>query len=134
MSRILVIGINYPPENIGVGKYTGEFCDWLVANGHDVRVITAPPYYPAWKVWKSYRSWAYQREHIAGVDVVRCPVWVPSQPRGFTRLLHLGSFAISTVPALLYSLAFRPNLVITIAPTLANAPAAWGLAYVMRAH
>jgi len=55
MSRILVTGINYAPENIGTGKYTSELCEWLAAHGHDVRVVTAPPYYPAWKVWPEYR-------------------------------------------------------------------------------
>ena len=50
MTRILMVGINFAPEEIGTGKYTGEMAHWLVARGHTVRVVTAPPYYPAWKV------------------------------------------------------------------------------------
>jgi hypothetical protein len=46
--RILFCGINYAPDLIGVPKYNTELCEWLKDNGHDVRVITAPPYYPAW--------------------------------------------------------------------------------------
>jgi len=30
----------------GIGKYTGEMAAWLAARGHQVRVVTAPPYYP----------------------------------------------------------------------------------------
>lgn len=134
MSRILVAGLNYAPENVGVGKYTGELCEWLAARGHQVRVIAAPPYYPAWKVWPGQgRRW-YRREQIAGVEVIRCPLWVPLKPRAATRLLHLASFAISSFFALAYSLAWRPQLVISIAPTMASAPAAWAVARLARAR
>ncbi|STD27602.1 glycosyl transferase family protein [Enterobacter asburiae] len=44
--KILVYGINYSPELTGIGKYTGEMVEWMASQGHDVRVITAPPYYP----------------------------------------------------------------------------------------
>ncbi|RYZ75095.1 MAG: colanic acid biosynthesis glycosyltransferase WcaI [Lysobacteraceae bacterium] len=128
MTRILVTGINYAPENIGTGKYTGELCEWLAAQGHAVRVVTAPPYYPAWKVWPGFRQYAFSRERRNGVDVIRCPLWVPATPRGLTRLLHLASFALSSLAALLYSLAWRPQLVLCIAPGLASAPGAWALA------
>ena len=40
--KILVYGINYSPELTGIGKYTGEMVEWLAAQGHEVRVITAP--------------------------------------------------------------------------------------------
>lgn len=127
MSRILVAGINYAPENIGTGKYTSEMCEWLSANGHQVRVITAPPYYPAWAVWPEYRGKGFTRHAINGVDVLRGPIWVPAKPRGLTRMLHLGSYAASSALNLLRSWRWKPDLVINIAPTLASAPAA--LAY-----
>ena len=44
--KILLYGINFSPELTGIGKYTGEMAAWLSAVGHDVRVVTAPPYYP----------------------------------------------------------------------------------------
>lgn len=125
MARILVSGINYAPENIGTGKYTGEMCEWLVSRGHDVRVVTAPPYYPAWKVWPGFHRLWYSRERRNGVDLVRCPIWVPKQPRGMTRILHLASYAASSLLALLQAMAWRPQVVVTIAPTLASAPGAW---------
>lgn len=51
--KILVYGINYSPELTGIGKYTGEMVEWLAAQGHEVRVITAPPYYPQWQVGRT---------------------------------------------------------------------------------
>lgn len=47
--RILIHGINFALELAGIGKYTGEMAEWFVARGHDVRVVTASPYYPAWR-------------------------------------------------------------------------------------
>src|SRR5688572_27667905 len=128
MSRILVTGINYAPECIGTGKYTSEFCEWLAARGHDVRMVTAPPYYPEWRIAPEQRMRWFRREKRKGVDVIRCPLWVPKQPRGLTRMLHLASFAVSSFAALMASLAWRPQVVINIAPTLASAPGAWLLA------
>jgi colanic acid biosynthesis glycosyl transferase WcaI len=128
MARILVVGINYAPENIGTGKYTAEMCEWLAARGHEVRVITAPPYYPAWKVWPEHRSRGYRREQVKGVDVLRCPIWVPEKPRGVTRMLHLASFALTSGGALLSALHWKPNWVLNIAPTLASAPASLAFA------
>jgi len=128
MSRILITGINYAPENIGTGKYTGELCEWLASRGHEVRVVTAPPYYPAWKVWPGHRRFWFAREWRNGVDVIRCPIWVPAQPRGLTRMLHLASFALSSLFAFAHAIAWRPHAVVAIAPTLTSAPGAWLLA------
>lgn len=93
--KILVYGINYSPELTGIGKYTGEMVEWMASRGHDVRVITAPPYYPEWKVGERYSSWRYRREEGAAT-VWRCPLYVPKQPSTLKRLLHLGSFALSS--------------------------------------
>lgn len=60
--KILVYGLNFSPECVGVGKYSGEMVEDLVRLGHEVRVVTAPPYYPAWRVSPGYRRWWYQRD------------------------------------------------------------------------
>ena len=57
--KILFYGINFAPELTATGKYTGEMAEWFAKQGHDVRVITAPPYYPAWKVSEDYKN-AYE--------------------------------------------------------------------------
>ena len=35
--RILILGLNFAPELIGVGKYTADFAAWLSERGHQVR-------------------------------------------------------------------------------------------------
>ena len=122
--RLLIYGLNYTPERTGVGKYTGEMAEWLQGRGHQVRVVTAPPYYPAWKVGAGYRAWSYRRELLHGVDVFRCPVWVPGNPTGFNRLLHLLSFAICSIPVMLRQIVWHPDRIFVIEPTLFCAPCA----------
>ena len=122
--RILIYSCNFSPELIGVGKYSGEMAEWLVDQGHSVRVIAAPPYYPMWKVDPAYRRPRYRREQLRGVDVWRAPVWVPRSPGGFVRVIHLLSFAATSFPLMLQQISWRPELVITVAPALVCAPAA----------
>jgi colanic acid biosynthesis glycosyl transferase WcaI len=124
--RILVYSINYAPELTGIGKFTAEMCDWFAARGHDIRVVTTPPYYPDWKVRDGYRAWTWRRESVKGVPVTRCPLWVPAKPSGAKRALHLLSFAISSLPAMLWqSLSFRPDAVCTIKPPMFAEPVGW---------
>lgn len=122
--RLLIYGLNYAPELTGVGKYTGEMAEWLQGRGHQVRVVTAPPYYPAWKAGAGYRGWNYRRESMNGVDVFRCPLWVPGNPTGFNRLVHLFSFAVSSIPVMLRQILWRPDGIFVIEPTLFCAPCA----------
>jgi colanic acid biosynthesis glycosyl transferase WcaI len=49
--KIVIHSINYAPEVIGVGKYNSEMAEWLANRGREARVVTAPPYYLAWRVW-----------------------------------------------------------------------------------
>lgn len=121
--KILFYGINFSPELTGIGKYTGEMAQWFVEQGHDVRVITAPPYYPAWKVSENYKN-AYVTEQWKDVTVFRVPLWVPQQPSGFKRLIHLGSFALFSLPMLIKQWFWKPDVVWVVEPPLMCTPAA----------
>lgn len=123
--RILINGTNYHPEKIGIGKYTGEMAEWLARRGHEVRVVTAPPYYPEWRVGDSYSASRYRRERLSGVDIWRCPLWIPAKLSGLKRILHLASFALSSLPVMLRQIFWRPDVVLVIEPPLMCAPAAW---------
>lgn len=120
--RILIIGLNFSPELTGIGKYTGEMAKYLTGLGHDVHVVTAPPYYPAWRVGERYRWWRYVREHRGTIRVTRCPLWVPRSPSGWKRIVHLASFALTSLPAALAEVRWRPELVMSIAPAILATP------------
>ncbi|WNY86481.1 colanic acid biosynthesis fucosyltransferase WcaI [Leclercia adecarboxylata] len=119
--KILVYGINYSPELTGIGKYTGEMVEWMARQGHEVRVITAPPYYPEWQVDEHYSSWRYRREEGAAT-VWRCPLYVPKQPSTLKRLIHLGSFALSSFFPLMAQRRWKPDRIIGVVPTLFCTP------------
>jgi putative colanic acid biosynthesis glycosyltransferase WcaI len=120
--RVLIHGINYHPELTGIGKYTGEMAQWLSEKGASVRVVTAPPYYPDWKVGDGYSCSNYKLENIRGIDVWRCPLWIPKNKTGFKRILHLLSFAVSSLPILFKQIFWKPNVLIVIEPTFLCVP------------
>ena len=131
--RILIYGLNSAPELTGIGKYTGEMASWLAVRGHDVRVVTAPPYYPAWRVSSGHAN-AYRTEHPEpNLTIHRCPLYVPAQPTGSRRMRHLISFALSSLPVVLREAALLPDVVLTIEPTFFGAPTALLAAYIAQA-
>src|SRR3954454_14049828 len=94
-AKILIHGMNYAPEPLGVGRYTGELAEFLAAQGENVEVITSLPHYPGWKVSAPYRPWRYVVETRNGVRIIRCPLLLHPSGRGIWRLLAPLSFAIT---------------------------------------
>jgi colanic acid biosynthesis glycosyl transferase WcaI len=138
--RILIHGLNFAPELVGVGKYTGEMAEWLAAQGHEVRAVTAPPFNPEWKIARGFSPWQYAREYrpalrplidqlpesaaTGGLTVLRCPLWVPLRPSAAKRILHLTSFALASFLVMLQQGFWKPEVVLVIEPTLFCLPAA----------
>jgi colanic acid biosynthesis glycosyl transferase WcaI len=121
--RILIYGLNYAPELTGIGKYTGEMAAWLAERGHEVRVVTAPPYYPAWRIREDYRGAWYRTERAPGQPVVyRTPLYVPERPTGLKRIAHLVSFMLGSFPVMLREMFWQPEVVFTVEPTFFCAP------------
>jgi colanic acid biosynthesis glycosyl transferase WcaI len=123
--KILVLGINYAPEKVGIAVYTTGMAEALARMGHDVQVIAGQPYYPAWKPVNGSAAWAYSQDIENGIDVLRCPHYVPASPSAARRVLHHLSFAISALlPVLARAWREKPDVVLAIAPSLVAAPAA----------
>ena len=130
--NIVIIGLNFAPELTGVGKYTGEMASWFATRGHQVKVVTTQPYYPHWKA-PSRKRWIWHREQWQGCEVIRCPLYVPRNVTAAKRIMHLGSFAFSSVPPGLVQLALgKIDVVASIVPTLLTAPLALALARLTR--
>jgi colanic acid biosynthesis glycosyl transferase WcaI len=120
--KILLYGINFYPELTGVGKYTGELAFWLVEKGYEVVVVTAHPYYPEWKLRGGKLDLIYRIEKIKGVTVIRCPIFVPEKVTKAKRILHLMSFAVISIPALIIGFFQAPTYVVNIVPTIFTSP------------
>ena len=124
--KVLVVGINYDPEIISTAVYTSGMVEFLSKAGHRVQVITALPYYPAWKIMQGWPRFSYRfRTAECGAKIVHCPLYVPTMPSGLKRILHHVSFAITALPiAILRAATFRPDVVLVVAPSLISAPVA----------
>ena len=120
--KILFYGINYKPELTGIGKYTGEMVEWF-AQYHQVKVITSVPYYPAWKVADGYRN-CYSVHIDNGVNIYRCPLYIPQRPNIITRLIHLVSFAMTSFFMMARLIFWRPNIIFVVEPTFFCTPLA----------
>lgn len=125
--QVLIIGLNYAPEPVGIGPYTRDLAEALARRGARVQVIAGQPYYPHWRHFAGARR-GWQTTDKGGVTVTRCPHYVPARPRGLNRIVHLASFALSALPVALAALrrrATRPALVLAIAPALPALVPAW---------
>lgn len=116
--RILLHGYNYAPELTGIGRYTGEMGAWLASRGHRVSVLTAPPYYPEWQVHSAYQGRGWIREWLAGVELLRAPMYVPSRVTGSKRMLLESSFGVSCLRWWPRLFRQRWDVVVAICPPL----------------
>lgn len=123
--KVLVLGLNYAPEHVGIAVYTTGMAEMLAAKGYAVQVVAGQPYYPAWRIMDGHEAYAYSRGVENGVDVTRVPHYIPRKPTGAKRLLHYASFLfMSSFPVLFRALTWRPDVVLTVAPSLMAAPLA----------
>ena len=96
---------------------------WLAQRGHEIRVVTAPPYYPAWRIRQDYRGAGYRTEAAPGAPTVyRTPLYVPGRPTGIQRILHLISFVLASLPVVLRQTFWEPEVVFTVEPTFFCTP------------
>jgi colanic acid biosynthesis glycosyl transferase WcaI len=122
--KLLLVSLNFPPELTGIARYNGEMVEWLKVQGHQVRVICAPPYYPNWQVKEGFRADRFSVDSSQGFEITRCPLYVPRRPTGLRRLLHLVSFAVTSLPIILWtSIRWKPDILFLTMPPLACAPA-----------
>jgi colanic acid biosynthesis glycosyl transferase WcaI len=121
-ARIFIYGINYAPELIGVGRYTGELGAYLAGQGHQVEVVTAQPHYPGWAVKAPYAN-RYSVERSPGHSITRCPLLLREDMRGIWRILAPLTFALASAPVAIWKiLTTRPDTVLCVEPTLFSAP------------
>lgn len=120
--KILILGLNYLPEPVGIGPYTAGLAQGLAMRGHDVEVVAGKPYYPQWSAYPGYEGGTNTRTED-GVRVTRVPHYIPARPSGAKRLLHHASFAArALLPAM--RAAKGADLVLTVAPSLMAVPVA----------
>ena len=113
--RALVVGINYAPEETGIGPYTSDLAEHLSAQGWAVTVLTGMPHYPEWQLHESYRGSLRRREQRAGVCVRRFRHYIPTKHHAGSRGLYELTFFAQAVSATGLE---RPDRIVGVVPSL----------------
>ena len=116
--RVLLHTAYYAPELTAIAKYNAEMMQWLRQRGHEVRVVSMPPHFPAWRVHEGFSAARYSLDLQDGVPVWRCPTWIPRQPGGLARVVSTLSMTLSSLPTMLRQAFWRPHVVIGVEPPL----------------
>lgn len=114
--RILVYSYNYHPEPIGIAPLMTELAEGLARRGHQVRVITAVPWYPASEISPEYKGKLYCTEKRNGVKIQRCYVWIRSDRGLRNRALFEVSFVVLSFLQALRG--WRPDVILLTVPGL----------------
>ena len=94
-----------------------ELAQTLLAHGNEVTVLTGFPNYPTGTLYPGYRIRLSQHEVLAGVRVIRVPLYPEHSRSGAGRVLNYVSFALSS--ALLGAwLVKRPDVIFVYHPPL----------------
>lgn len=116
--RILIYSYNYSPEPIGIGPLMTELAEGLAARGHQVRVVTALPWYPVDEKFPKYDHYRgiYLEERMKGVLLQRCQVYRSKKRNLLNRgLFELGFMVLSFFQAIRGN---RPDVVLLTVPGL----------------
>jgi colanic acid biosynthesis glycosyl transferase WcaI len=114
--RILVYSYNYYPEPIGIAPLMTELAEGLVGRGHQVRVITAMPWYPVGEISPEYRGKLYLTENRNGVKIQRSYVWIRRHRSLSNRVFFEVSFMILSFFQALWG--WRPDAILLTIPGL----------------
>lgn len=95
--NITIISNNYYPEDSGIGLYSSGMAEFLAKN-HNVKVITAMPYYPQWEIYSEYKDKpTFYRETINNVEVLRFKQYTPKNPTFLKRIFQMCHFFIGSI-------------------------------------
>lgn len=112
--KILILTQWYPPEPALILQ---ELAQTLQEFGHEVTVLTGFPNYPSGKLYPGYPLRPWQREDLAGVSVLRVPLYPDHSRSGIRRALNYLSFAFSSA-VLGPWLTSRPDAIFVYHPPL----------------
>lgn len=91
--RILIIGLNWGPEQTGIAPYTTGMASALAGAGHRVRAITTYPHYPEWR-FRDDSNARIQHRFTNGVEVVRVRHRLPREGTSISRVVSELSFGL----------------------------------------
>jgi colanic acid biosynthesis glycosyl transferase WcaI len=119
-SRVAIITSNFWPERTGIGQVTTDFARFLSEEGIDVRVATAMPYYPEWRIYDAYRGRLQQTERLDRIVIHRAWHFTRSSPGAVGRIAHEASLCLFALPNMVRVLR-RARVAFIVSPDLSHA-------------
>ncbi|MEO7933359.1 MAG: glycosyltransferase family 4 protein [Chthoniobacterales bacterium] len=110
----LITNLFHPDELAGASLFT-DLAVYLHAQGHDVRVTTTFPYYPAWKLRPEDVGVRLREETFRGFPLRRVQMFVPAKPTGGSRVKSDLSFFFSLLQRARFP-GWTPEVVLTASP------------------
>jgi len=121
--HILFLTDNFPPEVNAPASRTFEHCREWVKAGHKVTVITCAPNFPKGKVYEGYKNKLWQKETIAGIQVIRVWTYITANEGFVKRVLDYISYMMAAIFASPF--VKKPDVVVATSPTLFTAMAGY---------
>lgn len=110
-----MISLHNAPEQTGNAPYVASLARGLARGGWSVRVLSAHPHYPQWRVREGFGQWR-RTDDEDGVRVERLRHYVPRHPSNVRRLLAELSFGTRS----LLARWGRPDAVLLVSPALVS--------------
>lgn len=120
-AKVVIVGINYSPEETGIAPYTTALAEALHTSGANVAVVTGVPHYPQWRISDPrYAGDSVWHEQIHGIHVTRVTHHVPPTAGVLGRARMEASFLARAWPRVR---RHRAEAVIGVTPSLGGAVA-----------
>lgn len=128
--HILFLTDNFPPEVNAPASRTYEHAREWVKAGHRVTVITCAPNFPKGRVFDGYQNRLWQREQMAGIDVIRVWSYITANEGFARRVLDYVSFMVTATVASLFTR--KVDVVVGTSPQFFTACAAYAVGSLKR--
>jgi len=117
--KIQIVSNLFSPDELAGASLFTDLAVYLRDAGHDVRVTTTFPYYPAWKLKPEDQGISIRDEEVRGIPVRRISMHVPQRPTGKGRMRSDLSFFGSLLRRGRFH-NWRPDAVLTALPMLSQ--------------
>lgn len=116
MKRVAIVAHFFPPEPCAAANRVSALADALVADGHEVTVVTGFPSFPSGEIPAEYLGRKLVRERVRGVQIVR--VWTYASPRLGRRERILNWLSVAFGSALYLLTCRRLDVVVASSPPI----------------
>tara|TARA_B110000908_G_scaffold172446_1_gene239875 strand:+ start:13870 stop:15105 length:1236 start_codon:yes stop_codon:yes gene_type:complete len=115
--KYLIFSLNFHPELVGVGKYSGELVDELRRRGDEVTVVCGTPHYPLGHTYSDFEN-KFSKETSGNVTIIRVPLLFRNRLGASIRILQQVIWALSILYYTRTISRVRYDVTLLVAPAL----------------